>query len=151
MPTELKEKTVIEQVCEYIDTKDPLKFFEHVKILDATTNEVIRYEMWPHLVEFIKAIFEHSQVIVLKSKQIGVSWTLAAIALWWCYKTGGNVIMISKGENEATELLRKARFIYSQLPKYLRLEVEREGAEQISFKNRHSRVHTLPSTEYAGV
>jgi len=146
-----KELPVIEQIGQKIDILDPLKFFEHVKILDATSNQVIKYEMWPHLVEFIKAIFEHPQVIVLKSKQVGISWTLAALALWWCYKTGGNVVMISKGENEAVELLRKAKFIYSQLPKYLQLETLQAGAEQISFKSKHSRIHTLPSTEYAGV
>ena len=143
---------VIDQLGTYLDVQlDPLKFFEHVKILDATTNQIVKYEMWPHLVEFIKFIVEYQQVITLKSKQVGVSWTLAALALWWCYKTGSNVIMISKGESEAKELLRKARFIYSQLPKYLQLEVDREGAEQISFKTTHSRIHTLPSTEYAGV
>ena len=149
--TELKELSVIEQIGQKIDIQDPIKFFEHVKLLDATTNSIIPYQMWPHLVEFIEAIFEHQQVIVLKSKQIGVSWTLAAIALWWCYKTGANVIMISKGESEAVELLRKAKFTYSQLPKYLQSEILNAGAEQISFKKTQSRIHTLPSTEYAGV
>lgn len=147
----MEELPVIEQIGQKIDILDPLKFFEHVKILDATTNQIIKYEMWPHLVEFIKAVFQHKQIIVLKSKQIGISWTLAALALWWCYKTGGNVVMISKGESEAVELLRKAKFIYSQLPKYLQLETLQAGAEQISFKSKLSRIHTLPSTEYAGV
>ena len=146
-----KELSVIEQIGQKIDILDPLKFFEYVKILDATTNQIIKYEMWPHLVEFIKAVFEHKQIIVLKSKQIGISWTLAALALWWCYKIGGNVVMISKGESEAVELLRKAKFIYSQLPKHLQLETLQAGAEQISFKGKLSRIHTLPSTEYAGV
>ena len=147
----MSELSVIEQIGQKIDIQDPIKFFEHVKLLDATTNAIIPYQMWPHLVEFIEAIFKHQQVIVLKSKQIGVSWTLAAIALWWCYKTGANVIMISKGESEAVELLRKAKFIYSQLPKWLQLETLASGAEAISFKSKFSRIHTLPSTEYAGV
>ena len=148
---EVKELSVLDQLGQNIDTKDPIKFFEYVKILDATTNQIIPYEMWPHLVEFINAIFTYSQVIVLKSRQVGISWTIAAIAIFWCYKTGANVIMISKGEAEAKELLRKARFIYSQLPKHLQIEIEREGSETVSFKNRRSRIHTLPSTEYAGV
>ena len=148
---ETKELSVLDQIGQNIDTKDPLKFFEHVKILDATTNQIIKYEMWPHLVEFIKSVFKHKQIIVLKSKQVGISWTLAALALWWCYKTGGNVVMISKGENEAAELLRKSKFIHSQLPKYLQLETATVGAEAMSFKSKLSRIHTLPSTEYAGV
>jgi len=148
---ETKELSIIDQIDEYLEIKDPLKFFEHVRILDATTNQIIKYEMWPHLVGLITAIQEHKQVIALKSKQVGVSWTLAALALWWCYKTGGNVVMISKGENEAAELLRKAKFIYSQLPKNLQSETLHDGVELLSFKGKHSRIHTLPSTEFAGV
>ena len=147
----MAELSVIEQIEQKLEILDPIKFFEHVKILDATTNAIIKYETWPHLIEFIKAIHEHKQVIVLKSKQIGISWTLAAVAVWWCYKTGGNVIMISKGQDEAAELLRKAKFIYSQLPKHLQLKAGHDSVFSIDFEGKHSRIHTLPSTEYAGV
>ena len=147
----MPELTIEEQIGQKIDIQDPLKFFEHVKILDATTNQIIKYEMWPHLVEFIQAVIEHKQIIVLKSKQVGISWTIAAIALLWCYKTGANVIMISKGEDEAIELLRKTRFIYTQLPKYLQLGLKDDAKTLLSFPGKQSRIHTLPSTEYAGV
>jgi len=147
----MQELSIEEQISEKLDISDPLKFFEHVKILDATTNQIIKYEMWPHLKEFIKAVFEYPQIVVLKSKQIGISWTLAALAILWCYKTGANVIMISKGENEAAELLRKAKFIYDQLPPYLQMTILNAGAYTLSFKNKQSRIHTLPSTTSAGV
>ena len=75
----MEDLSILEQIGQKIDIQDPIKFFEYVKILDATTNQIIKYEMWPHLVEFIKAIFKYPQVIVLKSKQIGVSWTLACL------------------------------------------------------------------------
>ena len=144
--------TVEDQVGELIDVQvEPLEFFKHVKILDATSNAIIPYQMWPHLEEFIKAVFTYPLLIVLKSKQIGVSWTLAAIALYWCYKTGTNVIEISKGEDQAIDLLRKSKFIHSQLPKHLQLEKEHDGAVLTAFKGAHSRIHTLPSTEDAGL
>ena len=145
------ELSVIEQIEQRLEIIDPLEFFKHVKILDSTTNQIIACEMWPHLVEVIKAILVHPLIIVLKSKQVGISWLLAAIAIWWCYKTGANVIMISKGEDEAGELLRKAKFIYSQLPSSLQLEILNAGAFKLSFKNKQSRIHTLPSTTAAGV
>jgi len=148
---EVKELPIVEQISEKLEISDLLKFFKHVKILDSTTNQIIDCEMWPHLVEVLNAILVHALIIVLKSKQVGISWLLAAVALWWCYKMGGNVIMISKGENEAAELLRKTKFIYSQLPKHLQLETLQEGVFIISFKKTHSRIHTLPSTTTAGV
>jgi hypothetical protein len=147
----MEELSVIDQLKDYLDIKDPLKFFEHVKILDATTNQIIKYEMWPHLVEFIKAVYEYPQVIVLKSKQIGVSWTLAALALLWCNKIGANVIEISKGEDQASDLLSKSRFIADHLPKFLQHERDKDGTFLIHFKNKHSRIHTVPSTPTAGL
>lgn len=148
----MAEVEVEQQLNDYIDASiNPLKFFEHVKILDATTNQIIQYQMWPHLIKLIKAIYTHPLVIVLKRKQIGVSVTLAGVALHWCYKTGSNVIEISKGEDQAIQLLDKSRFIHSQLPKNLQLEKEHDGAFLISFKKKHSRIHTLPSTEDAGL
>ena len=146
-----KELPIVEQISENLDSLDPLKFFEHVKILDSTTNQIIKAQVAPHIKELIEAIFTHQQVIVLKSKQVWVSWTLAALAIFVCYRTGANVIMISKGEDEAKELLRKAKFVYSQLPKYLQLETGGDSAFTITFPGKHSRIHTLPSTEFAGV
>lgn len=142
---------VLDQILERVDAINPLEFFRHVKLLDATTNQIIPYEMWPHLEYVIRAIYTHPLVIVLKAKQVGISMTAAGIAHHWCYKTGANVIMISKGELEAAELLRKAKFIGDSLPKHLQLEKSQDGVFVRAFKSTHSRIHTLPSTEYAGV
>jgi len=144
-------QNIIDQIEQKLEVSDPLKFFEHVKILDATTNQIINYEMWPHLAEFIKAVFTYPQVIVLKSKQVGISWTLAALAVLWCDKVGANVIEISKGEDQAADLLSKSRFIEDHLPKYLQHERDKDGTFLIHFKNRHSRIHTVPSTPTAGL
>lgn len=148
----MAEVTVEQQLNDYIDASiNPLKFFEHVKILDATTNAIIPYAMWPHLIQLIKAIYAHPLVIILKPKQIGVSWTLAGIADHWCYKTGANVMVLSRGKDEAADFLNKSRVIYRYLPKWLQLELEHDGMFMLSFKKKHSRILALPSTEDAGV
>ncbi|KKK69228.1 hypothetical protein LCGC14_2936150, partial [marine sediment metagenome] len=57
----------------------------------------LNYELWPHLIEFNKMLDLHRRVIVIKAKQIGVSWTLAARALRKIYTTpGANILEISK-------------------------------------------------------
>ena len=149
MPT--NELSVIEQIEQNVDIIDPIKFFEHVKILDATSNQIVKPQLWPHLKYVIWAILHFPLVIILKPKQVGISWLLALIALYWCYKTAANVVEISKGEDQAIDLLAKSKFIESQLPKYLRLEKDHEGAYELHFKKKHSRIHTLPSTQSAGL
>ena len=46
---ETNELSVTEQIGQKIDILDPLKLFEHVRILDATTNQIIKPHLWPHL------------------------------------------------------------------------------------------------------
>lgn len=145
------ELPVIEQIQNKIDIIDPIKFFKHVKILDATSNQIINYQMWPHLEYIIRAIYRFPLVIILKAKQIGVSWTLAGIGCHLCYKTATNVIEISKGEDQAVDLLGKSKFLESQLPEHLRLKKDHTGAYLVHFEKTHSRIHTLPSTQDAGL
>lgn len=151
MAIDTKELSVLEQIEQKLDTKDPLKFFGHVKILDATTNQIVPYEMWPHLEYVIRAVYKWPLVIILKPKQVGISWTFAALAVQWCDKTGTNVIEISKGEDQAADLLSKSKFIESQLPKYLQHEKDHAGTFLVHFKKPNSRIHTVPSTVTAGL
>jgi hypothetical protein len=148
---EVKEISVLEQLEQKLEVQDPIKFFEHVKVLDATTTQIMPYQMWPHLEYLIKAIYKWPLVIVLKSKQIGFSWTVGGIAVHRCRRTGANIIEISKGEDQAADLLTKSRFIEDNLPKYLQQERDKDGTFLIHFKNRHSRIHTVPSTVTAGL
>ena len=148
MPTEL---TVTEQIGRNIDILDPINFFKYVKVLDATTNQIIDYEMWPHLEYLIRAIYKWPLVIVLKPKQIGFSWTVGGIAVEWCNKTGTNVIEISKGEDQAADLLAKSKFIEENLPTYLQHKRDKDGTFLIHFQKKQSRIHTVASTITAGL
>lgn len=148
----MAEVAVEQQLNDYIDASiNPLKFFEHIKILDSTTNAIIPYIMWPHLKYVIRAIYTFPLVIILKSKQVGISWTIAGISRHLCYKTATNVLDLSSGKDAAADLLRKSRFIDTYLPKYLQLEKEHDGTFMLSFKKKHSRILSLPSTIDAGV
>ncbi len=86
-----------------------------------------------------------------KARQLLVSWTLALVAVWDCYKTGANVLELSRGKDEAADLLTKSRFIHEHLPKHLQEEKSHDGAFMLAFKGPRSRIVALPSTESAGV
>jgi len=150
---ETEVPNALEQIHELARVKyNPYHFFEnYVYILDSTTNRIIKYEFWEHLQFLIAAMIKYPLVLVMKSKQIGVSWTLAGIAYEDGYKTGANVLEISAGQIEAAELLDKSRKIRSYLPKFLQLELDADGAELISFKATKARIRALPSTKGAGL
>ena len=130
---------------------NPFKFWDYVKILDPDRNAIIPFEQWEHLRKLIEVFLKYRLIVILKSKQVGVSWSLAKYALHETYKTGANILEMSRGENEAIDLLSKSRFIYSQLPGWLQLEKEHDGMTLMSFKAPKSRIVALSSTSSSGV
>jgi hypothetical protein len=58
--------------------------------------------------------------------------------------------MFSQGEKEAWELVRKARFIHSQLPDFMKLPVGRDTKGIFDILDNHSSIEALASTEKAG-
>lgn len=143
----------LEQVYDYVkSTKNVYHFLEkHVYISDATTEQIIKYQFWNHLKFFVWALNKYRKVIVLKAKQLGISFTLAAIALHRCYNTAANVLEISAGQLEAADLLKKSKDIRRYLPKHLQQEYSHDGTELQAFKTPNSRIRAFPSTKDAGL
>jgi len=132
-----------------------LFFMNFCKLIEAPTDEnpggVIKMQMWQHIMVTIKALLSHRLIVILKSRQIGLSWLLAAYALWKSYKYGAKIILLSRGQEEAKELLSKVKRIYYQLPRHLRYETGRESTEEIFFPALESSIKALPATISAGV
>lgn len=58
---------------------------------------------------------------------------------------------MSKGEDEAFELIAKSRFIYDNLPDFLQpIEKHPDNRGLIDFRDSHSEIRALPSTKGAG-
>ena len=111
----------------------------------------IPFEMWDHLPRMLQVWSEHRLTIVLKSRQIGISWLLAAYALCVAREQyGANVLMLSMGEDEAADLLDKARFIESRLPPRFRARKGRDNRSELEFPESRSRIVALPATKDAG-
>jgi len=133
-----------------------LHFLKWVKIVDPPTLDnaggVISLELWPHLMEVIKALLSQKLIAVMKSRQIGLSWLMAAYALWYVLShQGGVVILFSKGEKETWELLAKCRRIWTQLPEFLKLPVKPDSSEEMGFPSMMSSIKAFAATESAGV
>ena len=127
-------------------------FLKHVTVLDPTKGGT-PFEVWPHLAKVCEALEKHRALVILKPKQIGMSWLLASYALWTAmYHDGARVLLYSKGELESRELLAKVRYIYDHLPAHLRTALKGEGnSQELIFPSRSSQILALPSTKAAGV
>lgn len=129
----------------------------YAKIVEPATvmgnkGGAIPFEFWPHLVE-ITWHFLHSRfIVILKPRQAGVSWILAAYALWMAItKDSANILMFSKGEKECWELLAKCRRIWEQLPPFMKFPLKKDSAEELEFRGLGSHIKAFAATESAGV
>lgn len=125
-------------------------FLKYVYIQDPLKGR-IRLEPWPHLREGADLLQTERLVIILKARQIGWSWLVAAFGLWTAmYHEQANVLMLSIGEREAIALLRKCKFIFNNLPEYLQCEKTLDSTTQLAFAHSNGMLTALPSTEDAG-
>ena len=130
-----------------------LEFLHYVWILDPPPMGAgeIKLELWPHLLDLVETLLLERLIVILKARQVGVSWLLAAYALWTVlYHRAAIVLMISKGQDEAAELLGKAKFIHAHLPLPMQGKIGIDNGREYAFPGVYTKIMALPSTEGAG-
>jgi len=130
----------------------PEFFLRYCYLLDRVGGQgVIKMEPWQHLVDLARAFQTGRSFVILKGRQIGITWICCAYGLWRAMFTpGANVLLLSKREDEAKELLENVKIIESNLPKHLRMRIGKENESEIRFAETLSTVKVLPSTADAG-
>jgi hypothetical protein len=128
-------------------------FLTHfVRIMEPPPGRgIISFELWPHLVSVVSTLLGNRLIVWLKARQIGASWIIASYALWLAgFKTGSQVMMFSKSEDEAKILLSKAKFIWTNLPPELQTKLGRDNTVEMEFPGSFSAIKAFPSTKDAG-
>jgi len=151
VPTPAKTITV-EDIEVALAERSFIDFLKFVKVMEPPPGRgVIPMEVWPHIREVCEVLEKERLLVWLKARQIGASWLLAAYALWMAlFHTGARVAMLSQGEMEAIDFLKKAKFIHDQLPQRMRRHAAPSTQTEFGFPEMNSTVVALPSTEKAG-
>jgi hypothetical protein len=110
----------------------------------------ILFELREAQQETLQAWLTNRYNIVLKARQIGYSTLAAAIAFWLVFFWGDKlVIMLSRGEREASKLLGKSTYGFRYLPDWMKLRGPSPTSNTLSkltFDN-ESGIESLPSTQ----
>lgn len=113
------------------------------------TVSVIPFHLWPAQRDALETIQHEPQVIILKARQLGISWLVIAYALWLCLFHANKLVMVfSKDQDSANEMIRRAKGIYNRLArKPVALSVD--NVTTIGWAN-GSRIKSFAATEDAG-
>ena len=78
------------------------------------------FELWDGQRQALQAFQTNRLMIVLKARQLGLTWLALAYVLWkMIFNVGYTVVGLSKGEDEAKELVRRLTFMLERAPKWL--------------------------------
>lgn len=111
------------------------------------------FHLWPSQVKVMWDFMLHRLVLILKARQLGISWLCCAYALWLClFHPGKVVLLFSKGQGEANELLRRVKVLYERLPLWLQQagpKLQKNNTTVMAWSN-GSRIESHPATQNAG-
>lgn len=80
----------------------------------------IPFRLWPAQERVLQVFLTARLVIVLKARQLGLTWLALAYATWQMLRRGGySVIAISRREDDAKKLVHRVEFILRHLPAWI--------------------------------
>lgn len=115
--------TIEDQSREYLRcAKSPLYFLEHYGyVLNINEEAWIPFALWPAQRWALVEMNHHDRVVVLKARQLGLSWLALGYALWlMLFRPAAAVGIFSRIETDAQELLDfRIKGMYDRLPAFL--------------------------------
>jgi hypothetical protein len=101
----------------------PVYFVENYgHIEDRNKAEIIQpFALWKEQKEALEGIQSHKRTIILKARQLGISWLVLHYAAWMLVTMKGRLVIgLSKSETEAMELVRRiATVILRNMPELI--------------------------------
>ena len=94
----------------------------YVYIFNATQKEWIMFALWPSQSQTLARISQDSWMIVLKARQLGLSWLVLCYALHlMLFRPAATILLFSKRDEEAIELVKRLKGIYERLPGWMQM------------------------------
>lgn len=115
-------------------------------IEDKETSQPIQFKLWASQRRILKAFLTAYRLIILKARQLGLTWLCAAYALWLCItKPLQLVVVISAKEDWAIEFLDRVKFILDRLPDWMIPEVTKRTGQTLEFRHNGNLLSTIKS------
>jgi hypothetical protein len=112
--------------------------WNYVKVLDEKNGEKIPFHLWPAQHEVILGLVGNRLVCLLKGRQIGMTTLVLAYVIWFALfkKPGSTILLFSKGQKEAKELIDRIRWMILALPVWLQPKgFTKDSTEELALTN----------------
>lgn len=131
--------------------ENPQVFFSRYLYTVERKKGKMRFPEYQYLKNLVDVLGRERLVIVLKSRQMLISWTVTAFVVWdMIFKGNSDNLFISKRKDEAVELLRRAKYIFDNLPDWMKPEIGANTKSVFELRDINSRIISLPATPDIG-
>jgi phage terminase large subunit-like protein len=132
---------------------DPVFFIKNYVKIRHPSKGIIPFKLFPYQEELLRDILKHEQIVINKSRQLGISTLGAAFCLWYCmFKNTKNVLIIATRREVAKNFVDKCRLGYENLPSYFKQlnPLETDNAQSLSFEKTKSLIKAVGTGKDAG-
>lgn len=119
--------------------EDPYYFFKNYYYVKVVGRNETLFEPYPYQKEFLDLVLNQRYVICKMSRQCGKSTIIVAYMLWnILFHTNRDILLCSKDQNSAIDLLSRIKFAYEKLPFWLQQGITRWDQTKIELENKSS-------------
>jgi hypothetical protein len=131
-------------------SKDPVYFIRNYIWLQHPLRGKILFNLYDYQEELVRMCESESRVIALISRQMGKTQTISMYLLWYAlFNRDKTVIIASKNNDHAMEIMDRIRFAYEELPNWLKAGCKYYNKHSIEFDN-GSRIKSQATTAKTG-
>jgi len=148
LPNDALNKTRI--LDELVKCDADLVYFvaTYCHIYNATERAWMPFRLWDAQRNTLTTIHGQALTVVLKARQLGLSWLVLCYALWlMLFRPAATVLLFSKRDEEAIELLDvRLKGIYERLPSWMQCRAVRASDKHNWQLSNGSRAQAFPTT-----
>jgi len=124
-------------ICKYIKVTHPVR-------------GLVNFELYNFQKTIVNELQNHRFNILRKFRQAGCTTIAASYALWMAvFEKHKAIVILSKGDSEACEVLERIKIMYDNLPSWLKPGIVEDNKHTLKLKT-HSVIKSRPSGKQSG-
>lgn len=129
---------------------DPVYFIRNYIRIKHPTKGALPFNLFGYQEEMVRTFADNRQVISMCSRQLGKTESSSAFIIWFTiFQNNQNVLIAANKFKAATEIMDRIRFMYEELPDWIRPGVVTWNVQKIQFDN-GSKIESTTTTADAG-
>ena len=129
---------------------NPVYFIRNYIRIKHPTKGALPFNLFGYQEEMVRTFANNRQVISMCSRQLGKTESSSAFIIWFTiFQNNQNVLIAANKFKAATEIMDRIRFMYEELPDWLRPGVVTWNVQKIQFDN-GSKIESTTTTSDAG-